>query len=381
MNKLVERELEKYILLTKKNPVDNERSHKVMIAGLEAMLSCLKDNEDVDEVVNELYKHLDNQKKTLDEYVELSQYLDKLNAPITASEIQYLIAGIDSFKDSQEFLDEVQNDKFDFLGLLKVFSKFSADAANLSSSSEAEIDSKYPGLSEDMDFTTPEGKKISRKYKFLAKFFKILAQILVMRAYILNAVAGASKVLDDRLKNLYRSEVDSLRSLQKSVDKTIRDISKSIKDIEGKASGILNAEYDRLVDSRRELQNIANKLEYQVKVEIISDALHNKHEVFAPILDPKNREVFIKIAESNVNHKQDQFTGLTGILNTRSDLSPLRNAMREIFQNNINDLVIISVFAACVAIAREVDRSRGAFEDRISSQRMNNVGGVAPAAV
>lgn len=376
MNTLIEKELERYILLIKKSDTINENHYKAMISGLEAMLSCLKKGTDIDEVVNDLYRCLENDKKTLDEYLDLTRKLDELNAPVVGSEIQYIIAGIDSLRDSQEFIDN-NDGKFDFFNLFKIFSKFSADAAHLSNCSESDIDSKYPGLSEDIDFTTPEGKTISRKYKFLAKFFKILAQILVMCAYILNAVAGASKILGDRIKRLYRSEFQSLKSLQKSVDKIIIDISKSIREMEGQANNILGGEYSKLVRSREELQSIYNKLESQVKFDIVAEALHSKKDIFAPILDPKNRDTFAKLAQSTESHKQDQFTGLTGILNTRPDLSQVRISMKEIFDFGINDAIIMAVFAACVTIAKEASVDIPSFKERLRGGQNSSV--IAPA--
>lgn len=383
METVIEKKLKDYILLTKKDQSSNESHQNVMIAGLEAMLSSLKSDTDLDDVVNELYQYLDKDKKGLDDYLELTKKLDELNSPVTVSEIQYVIAGIESFKDSQEFISENGNEQFNFLKLFKFFSKFRADAAHLSSCSEEEIDAKYPGLSEDMDFTTPEGKKISCKYKFLAKFFKILANILIMRAYVLNAIASCSKVIAGKLKDLYKSELNALRALEKSISKSIADISKSIKEIEGRAGAILDSEYEKLVSSRKELQGLHNKLQYQVKVEIVSKALNSDQDAFAPIFDVKNREAFAKIAETNIYHKQDNFTGLTGILNTRPDLSPLRNVMKEIFNNTINDALIIAVFGACIAIAREVSRSQPSFEAQVVYDRKNNINevdlGVAPA--
>ncbi len=364
MNK--QTELEQYLFLTRKNQVNNEDHHKVMLAGLEAMLSCLNNNTDVDDVLNELYQYLGKNERTLNEYLEVIKQLEELNAPVTASEIQYVIAGIESIKNSQEFLNE-SDGKFDFLKLFKIFSKFAAEAAHLSTCNEDEIESKYPGLlSEDMESSTPEGKKISRKYKFLAKFFKILAKILVMRAYILNIVANTSNVLCKKIKNFYRSELESLKSLQKSIDRTIGNISKSIKEIKGKSNGILTTEYNKLVENRKELQTIYDQLKYQVKVEIISQSLHYKQEVFAPLFDPKNREVFAKLAESNLHHKQDQFTGLTGIINTRPDLSPLRNIMKEFCGTSINDVLIIAVFSYCLNICKEIATERQSFEDRLA---------------
>jgi hypothetical protein len=357
METVIEKELKDYIALVKKDRSIDERISNVMIAGLEAILSCIKIEKDIEEAVEELHRYLDKDTKTLEDYLEVTKKLDELNAPVTAGEAGDVIAGIESFKASKEFISEAGESQFDFIPLFKIFSKFISDAAHLSSASKEEIDGYYPGVSEDMDFTTPEGKKISRKYKLLAKFLKILAHILIIKAYIANAIDRVSEVLNHKLKNRYRSEVQSLRELEKSISKAISNILKSIEEIRGKSAEVLRNEYDQLVNSRKDLADLHSKLQQQVKFDLVSEALNNKPEVFAPIFDSKNRERLLEAAIAVPQYKQDSFTGLTGILNTRPDLSPLRSVMNEMF-SSINDAVIMVLFATCITIAREASIAR-----------------------
>lgn len=355
MSKLQDtKELNKYILLIKKHSVDNTKYEQVMIAGLEAMIGSVKHNIDIDHVKNQLYKYLDNPKPGLDDYIEISKVLETINSPLTANDIQYVIAGIDSLNNSEEFLDTLQENKLDFLLLFKIFAKFMTEAAELSSSNDNDIDAKYPGLSYGIEYTGADGKKISKKYKFLAKFLKLLVEILLMNRYMIQAIADASKVLNNHLKAAYRTTINTLKALQCSVKNNMSDIQKSMRGLSNQANKVLIHEYNQLLENLRELQRLYDKLEHQIKIAIVANALNNDHRVFDPLLDPKNRDVFAKIALNiKLDAKQDQFTGLTGILNTRPDLRLIRNTMQDIM-HNISDALIIAVFVTSVAIAREL---------------------------
>jgi hypothetical protein len=366
MEKTIEKGLREYIALIRKDSSIDPKTKSVMIAGLEAVLS-FKLGKDPEEVVEELYQYLD--KKGLDFYVEATKKLDELNSPVTASEIPYVIAGIESFQASKEFNSD--QDKFDFLPLFKIFSKFFSEAAHLSSASNEEIDENYPGISQDIE-STKEGKKVSRKYKFLARFFKILATILIMRAYIANAIARITEILSFKLRDRYKGEINHLRDLGKSIDKKIAALGKSIAETHGRSAELLKDKYHELSQIRQELASLYNKLQSEVKFDLVSNALNNKQEVFAPIFDPKNRETLLQAAAGVQQYKQDPFTGLTGILNTRSDLSSLRIAMNDMFFS-INDALIIAVFATCFAISQEISagRSESFVESRQTEPSVN----------
>jgi hypothetical protein len=153
----------------------------------------------------------------------------------------------------------------------------------------------------------------------------------------------------------------SLKKLQKTVDTNISIIENSIRERNSKTNEVLNNAYNALIESSKQLDAIYGKLENQVKVDYISQALHKTPEIFAPILDPQNRDFFTKVAQNTQSYeKQDQFTGLTGIINTRPDLYPLRDVFKQI-NSSINDVLIIAVFAATLIINKEVSRFTDSF--------------------
>ena len=347
------RELHKYKLLIKKTIVN--KYNKVMLAGLEAVLASISDNIDIDKVKNQLYKYLDNSNPTLNDYLEISRTLETINSPVTVDQVQYVVAGIDSFNNSQELLKILENNKLDFLVFFKVFAKFMSDAAEVTI--DPEIDSPYAGISEDNNIS--DEKRFSKKYKFLAKLLKLLAHILLINAYIAKAIANGSTVLNHHLQNLYKNTIYSLRKVQSSVSKSIDTIDASLKVMSAKTNELFHEHYNKLLENYTQLGLLLNKLKHQVKVNIITNALNNDHTVFAPLFDPNNRDIFIKIAQNTGCDKQDQFSGLTGIINTRLDLRHIRNAIKGIIPN-INDALLIDLFTGLLAIAQNRERHREA---------------------
>ena len=349
------KELNSLKLLIKKT-IDDTNYQKVMLAGLEAILVSMSDDVNIDQVKNQLYKYLDNPNPNLNDYIEISKTLEQINSPIPSDKLEYIIAGIDSFNNSKELLAMLEDEKLDFLVFFKVFAKFMSDAAEASTDLEGE--SPYSQFTEDNNIS--DNKKVSRRYNFFAKLLKILAHIILINAYIIKAIANGSTVLNNNLQSLYKNTLKSLKNIERISSKSIYRIGKALNVMPSKTNELFNSSYNQLLENYKQLQVLYKNLEHQVKVTTITHILNHDHKFFEPLFDPNNRDIFVKIAQNTPCNKQDQFTGLTGILNTQSNLHPIRNAIKDI-SPIINDILVMAIFTK-VAIMRykevEIERQR-----------------------